>query len=314
MRAVATETVETCITCGGTTSSVVAHSIDFEYRTCDNEFEFRACDKCGHIFLRNRPLPVELNVIYPPNYIPHHFDEHLGPLITRLRNFVQARKIKPLTKYLSDSAVVIDVGPGNGEFLHLLRQHGRSDWELWGVDFSDAVIRQLRTRGFKGVCARFETVEWDASPVDAIVMNQLIEHLDDPSAAVIKAYDILKPGGVLFIETPSTDAWDYRLFRRRYWGGWHTPRHWHLFRVETLSDLVRRSGFEVVETKHILSPNFWLQSIHHFLGERVGTSRLARLFDVSVLPSLLAATAVDAIQVATTGRTSNFRLVAQKPG
>jgi hypothetical protein len=145
-------------------------------------------------------------------------------------------------------------------------------------------------------------------------MNQLIEHLDDPSAAVIKAYDILKPGGVLFIETPSTDAWDYRLFRRRYWGGWHTPRHWHLFRVETLSDLVRRSGFKVVETKHILSPNFWLQSIHHFLGERVGTSRLARLFDVSVLPSLVFATAIDVVQVATTGKTSNFRLVAQKPG
>ena len=59
-------------------------------------------------------------------------------------------------------------------------------------------------------------------------MNQLIEHVDSPDLVIKKAHDMLEKDGILFIETPNINSWDFLLFKKRYWG-WHTPRHWYLF-------------------------------------------------------------------------------------
>jgi predicted SAM-dependent methyltransferase len=182
------------------------------------------------------------------------------------------------------------------------------------VDIADQAIASLARSGIEGRAGRFEAMAWEEPAPDVIVMNQVIEHLDDPAAVVRRAYELLKPGGVLMLETPSVDAWDARWFRERYWGGWHTPRHWTLYTPETLGHLVQSAGFEVIEIQHLLSPNFWLQSVHHWMSERGSVlRRLAPFFDVKHAIPLCAATALDMFQLAVTGKTSNFRLVGRKP-
>lgn len=310
---VQTVEVTCCNNCRSTAASRVGGGVDFEYGTCRNEFEFVRCDDCGLVYLRNRPIVAELNRIYGKDYIPHFFDEYLGGFIAGLRRRVQRLKVGPLRKLLPADAVILDVGPGNGEFLSLLRETGPDSWRLVGIDFSAEAVSALKQRGFEAVESRFETLDWPNQTVDAIVMNQVIEHLEDPASAVSKAYEILAPGGILFLETPSVDSWDYMLFKGRHWGGWHIPRHWHLYDEATLSRLVRGHGLEVEAVDYLLSPNFWLQSIHHYIDERFGWKRVAGWFDVSVLPSLAAASAVDVLQKVLRRRTSNFRLVARKP-
>lgn len=309
---VKTVEVERCNNCGSTASHAVGGGVDFEYGSCRNEFTFVACDSCGLVYLRNRPAVEELDVIYGAEYIPHFFDEYLGGFIADLRRRVQRKKVEPLRKLLPGPAVIVDVGPGGGEFLTLLRESGPAEWDLRGVDFSSEAVESLKKRGFKAVQSRFEDLVWDGPPVDAIVMNQVIEHLEDPAAVVRKAHEILAPNGILFLETPSTDSWDYMLFKGRHWGGWHIPRHWHLYDEATLSHLVSEHGFRVESVDYLLSPNFWLQSVHHYVDERLGWPRVADWFDVSVFPSLAAASAVDVLQKLVRSRTSNFRLVARR--
>lgn len=306
-----TDTIDQCNNCLGRTQIEIASGRDFEYATCANVFHFVECGQCGLVYLRNRPAISTLDIIYPREYIPHFFDKYLGGFIAGLRRRIQKAKVRPLSRLLPDNGYVIDVGPGNGEFLSLLREHGAAQWRLCGVDFSEAAIESIRSIGIQGIVSRFETLSWNAQPPMAIVMNQVIEHLADPQRAVRKAFELLAPGGILFIETPSIDGWDYKIFRRRYWGGWHTPRHWVLYNQETLGTLLRTIGFEIVETSYLLSPNFWLQSIHHFLVDR--HPRLARLFDVKIFPSLLVASAVDLIQKGVRNRTSNVRMIGRKP-
>lgn len=312
-RRITTRPITACNVCGDTRQVPVGHGPDFEYRSCDNEFEFVECPSCGLAYLKDQPTADMLDVIYGDDYIPHKFNEHLGGFIAGLRRRVQAKKVAPLAGRLGDGAVIADVGPGNGEFLSLIKSAGRAGWRLYGIDFSDHAIDAVERIGAIGVKARFESVDWQGPPIDAITMNQVIEHLDDPRAAVAKSFELLRPGGILFLETPSTDGWDYHLFKQRHWGGWHTPRHFFLFNAANLSRLVESQGFVVEEVCHLLSPNFWLQSVHHRLMDR-GSERLAKLFDVSVLPSLIAASALDVIQNGVRRRTSNFRLIARKPG
>jgi 2-polyprenyl-3-methyl-5-hydroxy-6-metoxy-1,4-benzoquinol methylase len=307
-----TERIAGCNSCGSPDQILVGRSPDFEYETCANEFDFVECGACGLVYLRDRPTVDQLDVIYPPSYIPHRFEEHLGGFISRLRNQVQRRKVKSLNRHLPPHSLIMDVGPGTGEFLELLGRFGDPSWELCGVDFSEEAVRSVRELGIEAVHARFEALDWHGPAPAAITMNQVIEHLDDPAAVLAKAHQMLAPNGVIFIETPSIDGWDYRIFRRRYWGGWHTPRHWVLYNETTLGDLMERSGFAVVEVDYLLSPNFWLQSVHHMVSEKWRSPRLARWSDVSVLPSLIVASCVDFVQRALRGRTSNFRMVGRK--
>jgi hypothetical protein len=116
------------------------------------------------------------------------------------------------------------------------------------------------------------------------------------------------------IETPSVKAWDAKWFQRRYWGGWHTPRHWTLYTPHSLGVLLERNGFEVAEVGHILSPNFWLQSVHHWMSERGSVLRwMAPFFDVKHVLPLCAASAFDLLQLKLCGTTSNFRMIGRKP-
>jgi 2-polyprenyl-3-methyl-5-hydroxy-6-metoxy-1,4-benzoquinol methylase len=314
MAEIKTVIVNRCNSCGSASHSVVGTGTDFEYHTCDNEFTFVRCNDCGLIWLKNRPEVGELGSIYPEEYIPHNFNEHLGGLITNLRNGVQAKKVKALAKFLPDDAIVVDVGPGNGEFLRLIQKFGRPGWDLWGIDFSPEACKHLEKLGFGAVQSRFEDAAWSIDPPHVITMNQVIEHLEDPARAIEKAYSMLRPGGYLFLETPNTWAWDYTLFKGRYWGGWHIPRHWVLFDEKTLGRTLVGKGFEVTETNYLLSPNFWLQSFHHYFAEKKGWPNAAKLFDVSVLPFLVIASSIDVIQRLMTGRTSNLRMIAKKPG
>ncbi len=313
MTSVPVDRIDACNNCGSKSSTVVATSRDFEYDTCENEFSHVRCSGCGLVYLRDRPTISSLEIIYPPQYNPYHFDENLSPFVNRVRNYVQAKKIAPMVALVPPDALVVDVGCGGGALLRIMKRLGPPAWRLVGVDFSDDAIDRLGVAGIEGRKGRFEQMDWDLPDPDAIVMNQVIEHLDDPAAVVKRSFELLKPGGVLLVETPSVDAWDARLFWKRYWGGWHTPRHWTLYTPATLAALVEKHGFEIIETTPLLSPNFWLQSVHHWMTEKPALKRFAHLSDITYLAPLGLATMLDAFQLFVTGKTSNFRVVGRKP-
>ena len=74
------------------------------------------------------------------------------------------------------------------------------------------ISEYLKQLGFEAIQSRFEVVDWQRKKPNLITMNQVIEHLDDPASAIEKAYDMLAPGGYIFIETPSVKSWDFYLF------------------------------------------------------------------------------------------------------
>ena len=62
-----------------------------------------------------------------------------------------------------------------------------------------------------------------------MTMFHVIEHVADPPRVAERVARWLAPGGVFAVETPNLESLDARLFRERYWGGYHFPRHWHLY-------------------------------------------------------------------------------------
>ncbi len=94
-------------------------------------------------------------------------------------------------------------------------------------------------------------------------------------------------------------------------GGWHFPRHWTLYTRDTLEQLVSGNGFSIEDTKWLLSPNFWVQSVHHWLVDHGVPEMIARFADCRNMFLMCFFSGVDVLQ-SLFGHTSNMRRVARK--
>lgn len=299
-----------CPCCGDEAGSVVARTKDFEFETSALEFSYVRCSRCRLVYLRNRPASSELSRIYPPEYF--EYESFLGKRAQRLRLLSQRAKVRALGAHLRANSFIVDAGCGTGDLLHALKVFGRPGWRLLGIDPSEPACAAVRAKGIDARSARLEDVRWHTDAPDAIVMNQVLEHLEAPQNCVRMAFDILTPGGVLVVETPSTNSWDAALFGHRYWAGWHCPRHWQVYDPDTLTTSLRKAGFDVIDVSFLLSPFNWLRSIQNQLRDH-GWYHAARFSSERVVPALVAACCVDVAQRAITGRTSNIRVVGRKP-
>jgi SAM-dependent methyltransferase len=312
------EAVGSCALCGGRAFADFASGYDYELRTCRNEWTFRECGACGHVQLDPRPSAGTLGVIYPPHYYSYNMESEVSPIALKGKEILDGMKFSSILRFLPRAPrAFVDLGCGDGRYLKLLeRTHGVAREKLYGLELSDAVVAKLRAAGYNAHNERAETCEAiPAGSIDLATMFHVIEHVADPAAVARKVAGWLAPGGLFAIETPNLDALDARLFKRTFWGGYHIPRHWHLFRRATLERMLGDAGLEVVAVRYQTGHSFWMYSLHHALRYKLGLARLSRLFDpVKGLLFLIAFTGFDKVRAALGLRTSAILVIARKPG
>jgi SAM-dependent methyltransferase len=315
---IAVEPVERCAVCGSKEWIPFADGYDYELRTCRNRWHFVACGQCDHVRLHPRPRADMLGIIYPPHYYAYNYDSQVSPLARRAKAWLDRRKFAGILRHLPRSpGSYLDVGCGNGRFLDLMAAHGLPSARLYGLELDQPTVDRLRSRGYQAWCQRVEDCgDIPAGSIDLATMFHVIEHVDRPDVVIRRLVEWLAPGGVLALETPNLESWDARLFRETFWGGYHIPRHWHLFTPLTLTRLLTAAGLDVVAVNYHPGHSFWMYSFHHRL--RYGTPSLPRLaarfnpFGGSVL-ALAAMTALDKLRAACGAPTSAMLLIARKP-
>ena len=300
-----------CALCGRRDGVRLAAGTDFEYGTTRGEFTFWRCP-CGGAYLHPRPAPSALARIYPADYYSYDFARKLGPFVMRFKAFTERSKVRAYEAFATGDAAVLDVGCGDGHLLAGLRTHGGGRLRLEGVEFSADAAAAAERAGFHVYRAPVEEVELPAATFDVVIMNQLIEHVRDPAAVLARVTHALRPGGHLFIETPNLASLDARLFRRRYWGGYHLPRHFHLFDTRTLPALVQKAGLVAVAAKPLVCPQFWIISLQNWLKVR-GARSLAERVVSPFNPLLLAPVTLVEMAQQRLWWTSNQQLVARLP-
>jgi SAM-dependent methyltransferase len=76
---------------------------------------------------------------------------------------------------------------------------------------------------------------------DVIVMWQVFEHLPDPWAVLKAAAERLAPGGIIVLDTPNPDAFQFRVLGHR-WAHLDAPRHVTLIPAKLLVAKAREFG------------------------------------------------------------------------
>jgi SAM-dependent methyltransferase len=296
---------------------VVGRGWDFEYHSTREEIDFLQCRSCSLIFPRGIPVEAALPVIYPPNYYAFSETESPNRIVMAVRGWMSRRKGATYTSLVSaPEAEVVDIGCGDGRLLDVLKASCPSGWRYHGVDWSEQAIERLRRKGYdgrSGDVSGLDLTDWDEK-FDLAVMHQLIEHVRDPRELMAKVRRILKPGGVLSVETPDIDAWDFRLLSRRYWAGYHIPRHFYIFNKENFSQLAREVGFEVINTVSLVNPVFWIHSIKSFCADKPFLRRIAGFFHHQNVLMLALFTPLEILQTRLRGTSSNMQINLRRVG
>jgi 2-polyprenyl-6-hydroxyphenyl methylase/3-demethylubiquinone-9 3-methyltransferase len=95
-------------------------------------------------------------------------------------------------------ALLVDLGCGGG----LLAPHVAGlGYTHVGVDLVDSALRQARAHGVVPIKGDVLHVPLGDGCADVVVAGEILEHVADLSAAVAEACRLLRPGGVLVLDT-----------------------------------------------------------------------------------------------------------------
>ncbi|MFN8109760.1 MAG: class I SAM-dependent methyltransferase [Thermoleophilia bacterium] len=171
-------------------------------------------------------------------------DGVLGAVALRLAR-AELRRLLP---GLAPGDLVVDVGAGAGLRSAALAALGARVVAV-EPDGAEAVrARSHAAGGVHVVTASLQGLPDALTHADAVVCWHVLEHMDDPAAALAAMRGLLRPGGVLVVAVPNAGGADARLLGGR-WQGWEPARHRRHFTACTLGREVAEAGLDRVEVR-----------------------------------------------------------------
>ena len=135
---------------------------------------------------------------------------------------------------------MLDAGCGTGLMLQQLRDLGSAD----GVDISAEALDFCRKRGLTNVRqADILDLPFDALTYDAITALDVLEHVDEDTAALEEFARVLKPGGRVFAFVPA-HKWLWSLQDE-------VSQHRRRYTSKTLRQAVTRSGLTIERLSYV---------------------------------------------------------------
>jgi len=153
------------------------------------------------------------------------------------------RALRKLNGYLPKRGKLLEIGSYMGIFANEIRNSG---WDITCLEPFRAAVKYSREK-FKlnvieGVLPQPSLAD---GSFDAAMLVHVIEHMPDPGQNVAEIRRLLKPGGMLVVETPRFDSLMFKLMGRRERSISITNGHIYFFTVPTLTKLLEKHGFEI---------------------------------------------------------------------
>jgi 2-polyprenyl-3-methyl-5-hydroxy-6-metoxy-1,4-benzoquinol methylase len=211
-------------------------------------FSIVKCNECKFVYTNPRPYISDLGNYYSEEY---YLDErHKKKYYNEdgsLKNEESDSEagITQIENYVDKRGRILEIGAARGSFLKELKKRG---WETYGVEISESACKIAREQnGIDMFCGSFK--EYDSSLLfDVICMYQTLEHLPDPKFVLEKAFEKLKPGGLLVISVPNLRSFDVQINKTRKRLSYDLPRHLNHFDHAFLKKELVKLGFHILET------------------------------------------------------------------
>lgn len=137
---------------------------------------------------------------------------------------------------------ILDIGSSTGDFLLYAKSLG---FTVSGIELSQKASQTANSRGISTFNGLLEHADYEEGTFDIITMFNVIEHIATPADLLTDVLRIMKPGGVLLIETGNIDSWTMQ-YQQGKWHFFDMDRHGgHVcfHSPQSLIRLVENAGF-----------------------------------------------------------------------
>jgi SAM-dependent methyltransferase len=220
------------------------------------------CRNCRLRFLNPQPDDSTLRIIYSPDYFLGATVPQVEARVSQMKRANASLYLDLISKYANGTlGQILEIGCGRGEFLLEAQARG---FTVSGIEISPtaAAIANQRLGTEQVVAGTLENVHFPEAYFDAVAFADVIEHIREPMDFLRRVFSLLKPGGMVFIVTPSLDSWSAKLMGRQWME--YKIEHLYYFGKRTIRLALDQIGFKEI----LIQPNFKILSLdyiyHHF--------------------------------------------------
>jgi SAM-dependent methyltransferase len=256
-----------CEVCGHPGTSVwVPDGRDYFLGNRAEGFRALRCTSCGFAFLESPP--DDLSRYYPGQYF-----SLLGeapPGLRWMKKALAGREARWLHARVPAASSILEVGPGEGTFLHAIRGAYRAS-RIQGFDVTaEAGLPQLVAPDVRVTYAKaLGAAGFGDGEFDLVVMRHVLEHVPDLGGLLREVGRVTRAGATLYVKVPNRSSWAAQLFGR-YWYGFDFPRHLRYLSVPDLASMLGRAGFRLIAAGHETDAIDWVGSLRFLCADRLG--------------------------------------------
>ncbi len=222
------------------------------------------CGSCSLVFSNPLPIPEDVNQHYgipaEDYWVPKEFEIDHEFFNVHIDTFNRLYG-KTGTK------TVLDIGAGLGKCMLALEKHG---FDAYGLEpsepFYTRALDKMKIPEDKLQLSSLEDAEFSPEKFDFITFGAVLEHIYDPSQAIEKALNWLKPDGLIQIEVPSSEWLTnkiynlvYRVQGLDYVGNispMHSPFHLYEFSLKSFQMHSEKFDYEIAEHQYYICDTF----------------------------------------------------------
>lgn len=195
------------------------------------------CARCGFVYANPRSDPADVLKAYEAVEDPLYLQERAGRELTFRKHLAPLHHVTGQP----NGRKLLDVGAYVGVFVEVARAAG---WDAEGIEPSGWAVEEARRTGLPVNRGTLGNDGFPPGSFDAITMWDVIEHFDDPRAELERAFQLLKPGGVVVIHTIDIGSPTAKMMGSRW--PFLMEMHIAFFSRATLRAMLERVGFQYI--------------------------------------------------------------------
>ncbi len=154
---------------------------------------------------------------------------------------VHRARLKNIARFVQAPAELLDIGCAFGSFVKTAQDFG---YKAHGLDISPYAVEHAQKEGLavlQGDLAEGEGTIFPEQSMDIVTLIEVIEHIPNPAGLASKLSRILRPKGLLVIQTANFLGWQARLKGAAY--HYYLPGHLFYYSTKSLRLLLEPFGF-----------------------------------------------------------------------
>jgi 2-polyprenyl-3-methyl-5-hydroxy-6-metoxy-1,4-benzoquinol methylase len=205
----------------------------------------------------------------------------VNKLYHAVRNITLKQKVGWIQSDQKGNKQLLDIGCGNGHFLHACLQAG---WNITGMELDPDTAARAAALVQDKIYPNLSAIPEDKQ-FELITLWHVLEHVYELDAYFAFFKKRIQPDGKLLLALPNSKSYDATYFKE-YWAAYDVPRHIYHFNPETIQFVAKKHGFTLAQQRGQIFDSFYIALLSN--QYRSGSKRLIHSFFIGLWSNILA--------------------------